>query len=363
MQTTTLCIRSFYYRKTNTMKREKVYKVYMHTNLINNKKYIGITSRKLNQRWQNGHGYKHNKFFYRAIQKYGWDNFKHEVLLCNLTQEQAEMFEIELIKYYKSNNHEFGYNIQKGGNLGNTDLTMSAETRKKMSLCRKNKKMNEITKQKISIANQGKVLSPVTRQKISQAKKGKYTQENNHFYNKHHTLQTKQLLSDLAKERFKNPQNHPMFNKHLSEKSKQIISQKNKQRYAQDKDYRPNSKKCICLETKEIFNTLTDASKKYNTTIMSISNVCNGYQQTVNDLHFLFLENYNPNIDYNLTYANNKPKCIICIETKEIFKTIKECAIKMNLNASKIGAVCRHNRKSTGGYHFEYFNTKKEGDV
>lgn len=46
----------------------------MHRNMINDKKYIGITSRNVDLRWQNGLGYK-NTHFGNAIKKYGWGKF------------------------------------------------------------------------------------------------------------------------------------------------------------------------------------------------------------------------------------------------------------------------------------------------
>lgn len=91
------------------------YKVYKHINKINNKIYIGITQQELNKRWQNGYGYKEQKYFYSAIKKYGWENFEHIILFDNLTEEEAIKKEIELIKEYKSNNRKYGYNISQGG--------------------------------------------------------------------------------------------------------------------------------------------------------------------------------------------------------------------------------------------------------
>ena len=82
----------------------KKYKVYKHTNKINGKVYIGITSyRYAKTRWSNGNGYSQQSLFWNAICKYGWDNFDHEILFDNLTQEEACQKEIELIKLYKSN--------------------------------------------------------------------------------------------------------------------------------------------------------------------------------------------------------------------------------------------------------------------
>lgn len=91
------------------------YCLYKHTNLINGKVYIGITKQKPNRRWHNGLGYKHNKYFYRAIQKYGWGNFKHDILYENLSFEQANQKEMQLIVEYDSTNCDNGYNIHCGG--------------------------------------------------------------------------------------------------------------------------------------------------------------------------------------------------------------------------------------------------------
>lgn len=93
------------------------YIVYKHTS-PSNKVYIGITSRSPSKRWQNGRGYITNEYFYRAIQKYGWENIKHEVLFEGLTQEEACAKEIALIAEYKSTDYHYGYNNSIGGNLG-----------------------------------------------------------------------------------------------------------------------------------------------------------------------------------------------------------------------------------------------------
>lgn len=91
-----------------------MYKVYIHT-LPNNKRYIGITFREPTKRWKNGNGYCNNRFFYNAIKKYGWENIRHEVLFDNLTKEEAEQKEIELISFYNSANRNYGYNLSMGG--------------------------------------------------------------------------------------------------------------------------------------------------------------------------------------------------------------------------------------------------------
>lgn len=59
--------------------------------------YIGITKQNPIVRWNNGFGYKRNPHFYNAIQKYGWNNFQHEIIFSNLTQEEAEKCYLRLL--------------------------------------------------------------------------------------------------------------------------------------------------------------------------------------------------------------------------------------------------------------------------
>lgn len=93
------------------------YCVYVHTNKTNGKKYVGQTVRGDNpkKRWGGGSGYVTQKYFYRAIQKYGWDGFEHEVIASNLTKEEADNFEILLIDKLKAYDNNFGYNCTLGG--------------------------------------------------------------------------------------------------------------------------------------------------------------------------------------------------------------------------------------------------------
>jgi hypothetical protein len=70
-------------------------------------------------RWNHGKGYIKNQYFYRAIQKYGWNNFQHEILFSGLTKKEACDKEIELIELHNSTNPELGYNVSSGGDIGN----------------------------------------------------------------------------------------------------------------------------------------------------------------------------------------------------------------------------------------------------
>ena len=110
--------------------------VYKHTNKINGKSYIGITSRKPEDRWgTNGYKYQSQKSKYlcfsKAIQKYGWDNFTHEILFTGLTTEDACKKEKELISFYNSK-APFGYNLTDGGE-GTSGYEVSEEFKQRRS--------------------------------------------------------------------------------------------------------------------------------------------------------------------------------------------------------------------------------------
>lgn len=131
------------------MEELKEYVVYKHTS-PSNKVYIGITRMPPKKRWQNGKGYRHNEYFNRAIEKYGWNNFKHEILYENLTKHEASDKERELIKQYNSTDINCGYNLDYGGCYCDR---LTPELRKKLSEALKGKtshKLSNEQKQEIS---------------------------------------------------------------------------------------------------------------------------------------------------------------------------------------------------------------------
>lgn len=99
---------------------DKKFVVYEHL-FPNGKRYIGITSKRPDKRWENGAGYDKIKqpVVYNAIQKYGWSNIEHNILFDGLSFEEAATKEKELIAKYKTNcaryGNDYGYNMTDGG--------------------------------------------------------------------------------------------------------------------------------------------------------------------------------------------------------------------------------------------------------
>lgn len=146
----------------------------MHT-CPNGKRYIGITGKNPLVRWGgNGIGYKaHNKHFYSAILKYGWNNIEHRIIASDISKERACEIEKGLIKEYQTNDREFGYNKSTGGECSGAGVkkVLSEETKRKISETQKGRKLSQETIKKRSISQTGLKRSLETRQRMAEKAK------------------------------------------------------------------------------------------------------------------------------------------------------------------------------------------------
>ena len=154
---------------------DNCYTVYVHIS-PSGKRYYGLTCQQVEKRWLNGMGYIKNEHFYRAIQKYGWDAFKHEIVAEGLTREEACALEESLIAEYHTQDYNFGYNITSGG-----ESNRHAQSSKdKISKANKGRVHTEETKRKWSKMRmghssklKGRTLSEEHKRKISESLQGK----------------------------------------------------------------------------------------------------------------------------------------------------------------------------------------------
>lgn len=232
---------------------EKCYTVYMHI-CPNNKKYIGITKQNIYKRWAKGAGYEKCPKFYKAIQKYNWESIRHKILFTNLSKQEAEKKEIELIAYYKTNNEKYGYNIQNGGNTIGTH--------------------SETTKLKISRANKGKKRDEQFKIKNSENKKG-----NKNLLGYHHKEKAKNKIS-MAQKGNKN-----CVGRILSEETKRKISISHLTSTKKDK----YKKQVVCIDTGVKYNSIKEAGRMTNINSRSIQRVCKGERITAGKLHWKFI--------------------------------------------------------------------------
>jgi group I intron endonuclease len=164
--------------------------VYITTNIINGKQYVGDHSTdNLNDTYL-GSG---KPYFQKAIRKYGRKNFKKEILEYFNTKEEAFNAQEKYIQEYNTLSPN-GYNISPKGGYGISKSYLSEETKRKISESHLGKKCKEETKIKIGKIHSGKILSEETKRKISEALKG-----NKIWLGKHHTIKTKNKISNSLK--------------------------------------------------------------------------------------------------------------------------------------------------------------------
>lgn len=265
----------------------------MHVNKINDKKYIGVTSRDVNLRWQNGKGYK-NTYFANAINKYGWENFDHVILYTNLSKEEAFETEKRLIKEYETTDRTKGYNRSIGGEAPALGMHHSEHTKEYL--------------RKIGIENsywKGKKLSKEMIKKIVQTKR-----ENDSFKygidNPAHksiyciefgaTLdiasQAKKYGSSLdlssvikcCKGKLNSVQGlHFLYTEDVTHKN--IIDKMNANTDQHHK------KMVRCIETNRIFDSTVDAAKFLGVKPSSVCNACKGRIHTLKGYTWEYITN------------------------------------------------------------------------
>ena len=276
---------------------DNIYSVYIHIlpNSISGKEndmvYIGITRSSIKKRWANGKGYVRSRYFHRAIQKYGWDNFEHKVLFTNLSLEEASQKEQELIKQYKSNDRNYGFNILSGGVNG---YVYDEETKKIMG-----------EKRKIWLSDKehhpmfGKHHSNETKVLISQKAKERIKKNGSPLKGFKHTDESKRHMSEAAKKRYKENPSIGLIAPMSIEARKKMADTLRK--LYSDPTKNPNygnRKKVICIETNEVFNSANEVAEKYNVHITAVYQGCKtGYATKVfngtSKLHFRYYAEVN----------------------------------------------------------------------
>lgn len=176
--------------------------IYLTTNLINNKKYIGKHYGELDDSYL-GSGV----LLQRAINKYGEKNFKRIILYISKDAKENNEKEKQFITIYNAVKSDEFYNIASGGDGGDLFNCLSLEQKeivrkkyKERSTGENNpmygKHHSEETKQKIR-ENTDKSFTQTLeyKQKMSKAVSG----EKNGMYGHNHTEISKKKMSDAKK--------------------------------------------------------------------------------------------------------------------------------------------------------------------
>jgi group I intron endonuclease len=154
--------------------------IYKITNKINNKAYIGQTTRTIDKRWNEHCKENSCLILSSAIKKYSPENFEISIIE-EVDNDQLDALETKHIKEFDTL-FPNGYNIQTGGNKGKQHCEASREKMRQAKLGDKNH-------------NFGKPRTDETKEKISLAKQG----EKHHFFGKELSYEHKLNLSKAHK--------------------------------------------------------------------------------------------------------------------------------------------------------------------
>lgn len=193
--------------------------IYTFKNKVNDKVYVGQTCRTFKERM--GEHLRHkNTTLGKALAKYGIDNFEYKIIDEAKTIEELNEKEIFWIEKLNSIT-PYGYNLCKGGN-NTLGYNHKEESKEKMRL----------------------------------SKKGTFKGEDNPFFGKKHTHETRQKMRDAWTE----------------ERKEQLrLSVKTRKHH---------TVKVRNVDTGEVFDSVKEAAEKYNTEGTHITSVCKGKRKT-----------------------------------------------------------------------------------
>lgn len=221
------------------------YTVYCHI-FPNGKRYFGVTSQKVKERWgNNGKGYKNSEYLYNAIKKYGWKNIEHVIISKNLSMKEASELEIMLINQYRTCEKQFGYNIAKGG-VQNFGIVADS------------------TKQKLRRANLGKVMTEESKRKISESLKGRKK-----------SLQVREKMKKAQKLAFQNG-NNAMHSEKAREKARKSLQGKVFSEVVLKKATEAKYHAVVNLITNETYQSIKEATEKTGLNRSTIIRHCQG---------------------------------------------------------------------------------------
>ena len=359
---------------------ERTWFVYKHTS-PSNKVYIGITSQKPIYRWRNGLGYNTQQYFWRAIQKYGWENFLHEILFEGLSEQDAKEKEIELISFYQSWHPNFGYNVSLGGS-GSNGCHLTDEMKRQIGERSRRMWTDENYRKRIIASMTGHPVSEDTKVKLSKRMADFYGSEKGDILRKEQSDRQRQVWEDenyrirqsaLASEAMSRVWNdpeyrarqsashvgrytgekHPMYGKKHTEDARRKIGEKSKEMWA-DPEFRDTHRMIMSAlfsgEGNPFFGkTHTEDTKK------RISESRKG--KCIGEDNPQYGKPISEEAKDKMRKKKNRPVAQIDIKTGEvirIWESIKTA--KETLRIGHISEVCGNNPKykTAGGYGWRY---------
>ena len=228
------------------------YYIYLTTNLINGKKYIGQHKGELNDFY-----FGSGVLITKALEKYGKDNFKKEILEICSSREEADEKEKFYISKYNAIEDETFYNLQEGGTRG--DGWRSAQ-----------RWLNSHPEEAKEIYKQNGERLQWWRQKNSEQQAKKCLEsflEGSKKWKKEHPEEVKNIMKKVNEKKEEWQKTHPEEHQKQMEEWRQ-------------KGTETNSIKILCVTTNEIFNSISEAGRYYNVAQPNITKCLKGQRKS-----------------------------------------------------------------------------------
>ena len=326
---------------------KNIYSVYIHTNKVDGRKYVGITRKKPNERWhKNGSGYMENKPFWDDIQLLGWnEGFTHEVVATELTSYEAAKMEIDLIQKYDSFRN--GYNRSLGGE-GMEGYVVGSPIRERMSpeVYAEWSAKNAERMKRLGIERTRKVISLT----------------DNRIYNS--AVEVSQSTGiPVARVRDMCNRNRRTRFCDTNGYYYRFCWYDKKFDITQDEftvAYYPNA--VICLETQQIFAGSQEAGRVMDIPSNQISQVCRGKWITAHGYKFVYYREYvygkrDTRVSKNIEKNRHE---VICLETGGVYYNCAEASEAFGCSSNMINRAIHNFQYTCKGYHFADYNDYKE---
>ena len=172
--------------------------VYLITNRVNGKRYVGVTCRGYLERFKehvNSAMSGSTTILHSAIRKYGVNNFDVMLLESDVSDDDVSQREKHYIQLYNTfYTSGIGYNMTEGGG-GVAGYKHTSSTKQKISASLSGHVFPKGRNKKIQAAMTGREYKPEWRKALSAARSGRFNGPDNPFYGKHHSASTKSLVS------------------------------------------------------------------------------------------------------------------------------------------------------------------------
>lgn len=266
--------------------------------------YIGVTGQTVERRWRKGRGYPNKTPIRKAIMRYGWNQFRHEILCEKLTKDGAEKMEKWFIAYYRSDDPAKGYNrflggLGKGARMSDTTKKLASEA--KMRLYAEHPEIREKIRQTV---NHAFASDPTYRERVSRGVLAAYERDPS----------IRARLSEISKELWTDPDyrerategrrrasEDPSLAERMSaaqkgnyrnypERREKIRRQM--QAYLSEPENRSFVRSCsrarpvICVETGDCYPSQQAAERAVG--FQGIHKACLGYQRTCGEFHWKY---------------------------------------------------------------------------